>query len=175
MLRGSYAKLNRGLVGSALVRKLRSDGFNNLLLLERSELDLREQEPVRQWFLKEHPDLVFLVAGTVGGIHANSTRPAEFIYDNLAIHTNVIHSAYLSGVKRLLYLGSSCIYRDVVAPDVRIAFGSTRADGTPRKLLDVRKVHELGWRHEIDLQGGIEATYEWFRNQAALRGVKEAV
>ena len=99
-----------GLVGSAIVRRLERDGFTNLLTATRAELDLRHQAAVTEWFEANRPDYVFLVAGTVGGIMANSTRPAEFIYDNMMIHGTVVHAAYLSGVTKLLYLGSSCIY-----------------------------------------------------------------
>src|SRR6185295_13479997 len=105
-----YIAGHRGLVGSAIVRRLRQEGFDNLLTATRDELDLRDQVAVNQWFHAHRPEYVFLVAGTVGGILANSTRPAEFIYDNLMIHATVVHAAYLQGVKRLLYLGSSCIY-----------------------------------------------------------------
>jgi GDP-L-fucose synthase len=99
-----------GLVGSAIVRRLERDGFTNILTATRAELDLRNQLEVTRWFGENRPDHVFLVAGTVGGILANSTRPAEFIYDNMMIHGTVVHAAHLSGVTKLLYLGSSCIY-----------------------------------------------------------------
>src|SRR4051795_11402200 len=105
-----YVAGHRGLVGSAILRRLRAEGFDNLLTATRDQLDLRDQAAVNYWFRANRPDHVFLVAGTVGGILANSTRPAEFIYDNLMIHGTVVHAAYLHGVKRLLYLGSSCIY-----------------------------------------------------------------
>ena len=101
---------HRGLVGSALMRRLKAEGFSNLLTARRDELDLRDQAAVNAWFRANQPEYVFLVAGTVGGILANSTRPAEFIYDNLMIQTNVLHQAYLAGVRKLLFLGSSCIY-----------------------------------------------------------------
>ncbi|MCU1346913.1 MAG: fcl, partial [Acidimicrobiia bacterium] len=101
---------HRGLVGSAIVRRLRDDGYQNLLLVPRSELDLRDQAAVYRWFEEHRPEFVFLVAGTVGGIMANSTRPAEFLYDNLMIHGTVVDAAYRYGVSKLLYLGSSCIY-----------------------------------------------------------------
>ena len=312
-----YVAGHRGLVGSAIVRRLRREGFDNLLTVTRGELDLRDQAKVTEWFRVHRPEYVFLVAGTVGGILANSTRPAEFIYDNLMIHATVVHAARLHGVRRLLYLGSSCIYprecpqpireeylltglleptnepyaiakisgiklcqayrrqygsdfisamptnlygphdnfdlqsshvlpalmrkfhdaraagrdevtvwgtgsprreflhvddladaclflmrhyeqdehvnvgtgedlsirelaetlREVVAPGVRIAFDASKPDGTPRKLLDVTRLHALGWRHRIDLRQGIERTYDWFRQhheQAASRAVTGA-
>jgi GDP-L-fucose synthase len=293
---------HRGLVGSAVLRRLDREGFTNVLTATRDQLDLRDQAAVNYWFQANRPEYVFLVAGTVGGILANSTRPAEFIYDNMMIHATVVHAAHLFEVKRLLYLGSSCIYprdclqpmkeehllssyleptnepyaiakiagiklcqayrtqygRDfisamptnlygpndnfdlesshvlpamirkfhdaktegreevtlwgtgsprreflhaddladaclflmrnyddaehinvgtgedqtirelaemvarVVHPEARLVFDTTKPDGTPQKLLDVTRLHELGWRHSIDLQGGIESTYQWY-------------
>jgi GDP-L-fucose synthase len=300
-----YVAGHRGLVGAALVRRLKSAGFTNILGVGRHQVDLRDQAAVNYWFKAHRPEYVFLAAGTVGGILANSTRPAEFIYDNLMIHATITHASSENGVKRLLYLGSSCIYprecpqpireeyllsgaleptnepyaiakisgirlcqayrrqygcdfisamptnlygpgdnfdltsshvlpalmrkfheaklqgdatatvwgtgtpkreflhvddladaclflleqydgdqhinvgtgedlsirelaecvRDVVAPGVEIVFDSTKPDGMPRKLLDVSRLHELGWRHRIGLREGIESTYEWFRNR----------
>jgi GDP-L-fucose synthase len=299
-----YVAGHRGLVGSAIVRRLRREGFENVLTATREQLDLRDQAAVNYWFRANRPEHVFLVAGTVGGILANSTRPAEFIYDNLMIHATVVHAAHLHGVRRLLYLGSSCIYprecpqpireeylltglleptnepyaiakisgiklcqayrrqygcdfisamptnlygphdnfdlesshvlpalmrkfhdaraagrkevtiwgtgsprreflhvddladaclflmrhydgdehvnvgtgedlsirelaelvREVVAPAVRLVFDTAKPDGMPRKLLDVSRLHALGWRHRIDLRAGIESTYTWFRD-----------
>ena len=299
-----YVAGHRGLVGSAILRRLREEGFGNVLTATREQLDLRDQAAVNYWFRANRPEHVFLVAGTVGGILANSTRPAEFIYDNLMIHATVVHAAHLHGVRRLLYLGSSCIYprdcpqpireeylltglleptnepyaiakisgiklcqayrrqygcdfisamptnlygphdnfdlqsshvlpalmrklhdarlagcdevtvwgtgsprreflhvddladaclflmrhydqdehvnvgtgedlsirelaeviREVVAPGARLVFDPTKPDGTPRKLLDVSRLHALGWRHRIGLREGIERTYEWFRD-----------
>ena len=101
---------HRGLVGSAIVRRLGAEGFTDLRTIDRDGLDLRDQAAVDAWFDAERPRYVFLVAGTVGGIHANSTRPAEFLYDNLMIHGTVVQAAHRTGVDKLLYLGSSCIY-----------------------------------------------------------------
>jgi GDP-L-fucose synthase len=307
-----YVAGHRGLVGSAIVRRLRQEGFDNLLTASRDQLDLRDQAAVNDWFRANRPEHVFLVAGTVGGILANSTRPAEFVYDNLMIHATVVHAAYLHGVKRLLYLGSSCIYprecpqpireeslltglleptnesyaiakiagiklcqayrrqygcdfisamptnlygphdnfdlqsshvlpalmrkfhearsagrdevtvwgtgsprreflhvddladaclflmrhydedshinvgtgedltirelaetiREVVAPGARLTFDTSKPDGMPRKLLDVGRLHSLGWRHRIELRQGIEQTYQWYQGQ--LPGVEAA-
>jgi len=293
---------HRGLVGSAVVRRLHADGYRELLTAGRAELDLRDQSAVNDWFRKNSPEYVFLVAGTVGGILANSTRPAEFIYDNLMIHATVVHAAYLFNTKKLLYLGSSCIYprdaaqpmkeeallsgpleptnepyaiakiagirlcrayrvqygcdfisamptnlygpgdnfdltsshvipalirkfedaraaarpeveiwgsgaprreflhvddlaeaclflmthysqgdhinvgtgedvtirelaelvRDLVYPSAGLVFDTTKPDGAPRKLLDVTRLHQLGWRHRIPLHDGLRSTYEWF-------------
>ncbi|HGY56948.1 MAG TPA: GDP-L-fucose synthase [Caldithrix abyssi] len=105
-----YVAGHRGMVGSAIVRRLQKDGFVNLLLRGREELDLLDQSAVRRFFETEKPDFVFLAAAKVGGILANNTYRAQFIYENLQIQNNIIHSAYLSGVKKLLFLGSSCIY-----------------------------------------------------------------
>ena len=302
-----YIAGHNGLVGSALVRRLKSAGFTNVLGASRRQLDLRDQAAVNYWFKAHRPEYVFLAAGTVGGILANSTRPGEFIYDNLMIHATVIQASREHGVKRLLYLGSSCIYprecpqpikeehllsgpleptnepyaiakisgirlcqayrqqygcdfisamptnlygpgdnfdptsshvvpalirkfheakvqgapaamvwgsgtprreflhvddladaclylmehydddqhinvgtgedlsirelaecvRDIVAPGVQIEFDASKPDGTPRKLLDVSRLHDLGWKHRVGLREGIEAAYEWFRSHRA--------
>lgn len=105
-----YVAGHQGLVGSALMRKLINLGYTNLVTRTFTECDLRNQQAVTAFFEQEKPEYVFLAAAKVGGIHANATRPAEFIYDNLAIELNVIHAAYTHGVKKLLFLGSSCIY-----------------------------------------------------------------
>ena len=293
---------HRGLVGSAILRRLRAEGCSQILTAGREDLDLRDQAAVNTWFRTHRPEYVFLVAGTVGGILANSTRPAEFIYDNLLIHATVVHAAHLFGATKLLYLGSSCIYprdasqpmreeallsgpleptnepyaiakiagiklcrsyrvqygcdfisamptnlygpgdnfdltsshvipalirkfedaraadlpdvviwgsgtprreflhvddladaclflmrrysehehinvgtgedltirdlaemvREVVYPSARLVFDTTKPDGAPRKLLDVDRLHQLGWRHRIPLRDGLRATYQWF-------------
>jgi GDP-L-fucose synthase len=302
---------HRGLVGSALTRRLQRNHAVTLLTATREQLDLRDQAAVNYWFKANRPEYVYLVAGTVGGILANSTRPAEFIYDNMLIHATVVHAAHLYGVKKLLYLGSSCIYprgceqpmreehlltgmleptneayaiakiagiklcqayrtqygddfisamptnlygpndnfdltsshvlpammrkfhdariagsrdvtiwgtgtprreflhvedladacvflmdrydgtehinvgtgedlsirelaetvRDIVYPEAQLVFDTSKPDGTPRKLLDVSRLHALGWRHKIALREGIATTYQWFlANQGQLRG-----
>jgi GDP-L-fucose synthase len=298
-----------GLVGSALVRRLRAQGYENLVTASRQQLDLRDQAAVTYWFRANRPDYVFLVAGTVGGILANSTRPAEFIYDNLMIHATVVHAAHQFEAKKLLYLGSSCIYprecpqpireeylltgaleptneayaiakiagiklcqsyrrqygarfisamptnlygpndnfdltsshvvpalmrkfhdarergerqvviwgtgrprreflhvddladacvflmreydddlhinvgtgedltiealarlvASIVYPEAELVFDATKPDGTPRKLLNVDRLHGLGWRHTIDLAQGIALTYDWFLAQQTVR------
>jgi len=307
---------HRGLVGSAILRRLRDTGHECILTATRDQLDLRDQAAVNYWFKANRPEYVYLVAGTVGGIHANATRPAEFIYDNMMIHATVVQSAHLYGAKKLLYLGSSCIYprecpqpmleahlltgpleptnepyaiakiagiklcqayrrqygdhfisamptnlygpydnfslssshvlpallrkfhdarlagagdvvvwgsgqprreflhvddlaeaclflmsnydepehinvgtgtdlsiRDlaemvarVVYPEARIVFDASKPDGTPRKLLDVSRLHGLGWRHRIELEAGITGTYQWFiENHETARGAVEGV
>ena len=110
---------HRGMVGSAIVRKLEQAGYHNLLLKNSSELDLRNQAAVAAFFEQEKPEYVFLAAARVGGIIANSTRKAEFIYDNLMIQTNVIHTAWKNNVKRLLFLGSTCIYPKLAPQPIR--------------------------------------------------------
>ncbi|MEQ9220308.1 MAG: GDP-L-fucose synthase [Cyclobacteriaceae bacterium] len=101
---------HRGMVGSAIVRHLEADGFNNIIVKTSKELDLRNQQAVEEFFQTEKPEYVFLAAAKVGGIHANNTYRADFLYDNLAMEANVIHSAHTHKVKKLLFLGSSCIY-----------------------------------------------------------------
>lgn len=105
-----YIAGHRGMVGSAIVRKLQAEGFDNLLLRTSTELDLRNQEAVDRFFREHKPDYVFLAAARVGGIVANNTYRAEFLYDNLMIESNIIHAAYQHSVTKLLFLGSSCIY-----------------------------------------------------------------
>lgn len=115
-----YPELNRskpvfvaghnGMVGSSIVRRLNGLGFENILTVDRSVVDLRDQSAVNEWFSENRPEYVYLAAGTVGGIMANSTRQAEFLYDNLMIHATVVEASRLVGVEKLLYLGSSCIY-----------------------------------------------------------------
>jgi GDP-L-fucose synthase len=278
---------HRGLVGSAIVRTLEKEGYQNIVTRTRTELDLLDQAAVREFFASEKPEYVFLAAAKVGGIMANSTQPADFIYQNLVIETNIIDSAYRSGVKKLLFLGSSCIYpklaqqpikeeylmtgkleptneayalakisgivmcqsynkqygtnfislmptnlygdndnfdltsshvlpammlwgtgvamreflhvedmasasiflmntyndgehvnvgtgvdvtikelaetvKSIVGYEGNIVWDSTKPDGTPRKLLDMDKLHGLGWKHTIDLKEGIERTYAWY-------------
>ena len=305
-----YVAGHGGLVGSAIVRRLQRDGHAEILTATREQLDLRDQAAVNYWFRANRPEFVYLVAGTVGGILANSTRPAEFIYDNLLIHATVVHAAHTFGVRKLLYLGSSCIYprespqpmteeqllrgaleptneayaiakiagiklcqayrtqygddfisamptnlygpndnfdltsshvlpalirkfhdakvagsnevqvwgsgtprreflhvddladacvflmdrydeaqhinvgtgedlsirglaeqiRDIVHPEASLTFDASKPDGMPRKLLDVSRIHRLGWKHRIALAEGIRSTYDWFlEHQGALR------
>ena len=110
-----YIAGHRGMVGSAIVRALKKQGYSNLVYRTHHELDLTNQAAVANFFAQEKPNQVYLAAAKVGGIYANNTYPAEFIYDNLMVQTNVIHQAFLSGVKKLLFLGSSCIYPKLAA------------------------------------------------------------
>lgn len=105
-----YVAGHRGMVGSAIVRQLQEEGFNNIVTRTHVDLDLTNQQAVQQFFKQEKPDQVYLAAAKVGGIHANNTYPAEFIYQNLMMEANVIHQAFQVGIKKLLFLGSSCIY-----------------------------------------------------------------
>ena len=110
-----YVAGHRGMVGSAIVRNLKSKGFHNIVGKTHSELDLTNQAAVAQFFTEEKPDQVYLAAAKVGGIYANNTFPAEFIYQNLMMEANIVHQAFLSGVRKLLFLGSSCIYPKLAA------------------------------------------------------------
>ncbi|CAM8367570.1 WcaG Nucleoside-diphosphate-sugar epimerases [Candidatus Methylopumilus planktonicus] len=114
-----YVAGHRGMVGSAIVRKLQADGFNNIVVRTHTELDLTNQEAVNTFFKEERPDQVYLAAAKVGGIHANNTYPAEFIYENLMVQNNVVHAAWQHGVQKLLFLGSSCIYPRMVEQPIR--------------------------------------------------------
>jgi GDP-L-fucose synthase len=105
-----YVAGHRGMVGSAIYRKLQKEGYENIIIKTSAELDLRNQQAVTDFFAEEKPDYVFLAAAKVGGIVANNTYRADFLYENLAIQNNVIHNAYLNNVKKLMFLGSSCIY-----------------------------------------------------------------
>ncbi len=114
-----YIAGHKGLVGSAIVRKLKDRGFKNLLMRTHNELDLTNQSQVKDFFKKEKPDYVILAAAKVGGIHANNTYPADFIYQNIMIEANIINAAYENSVKRLLFLGSTCIYPKEVEQPMR--------------------------------------------------------
>jgi len=302
-----YVAGHKGLVGSALTRALRAREYNNLILKTREELDLIDQKAVADFFAEEKPEYVFLAAAKVGGIMANNAYPADFIYQNLVIETNVIHEAFKNSVKKLLFLGSSCIYpkncpqpikeeyllsgeleptnkpyavakiagivacqsynrqhgtnfisamptnlygpndnfdlesshvlpalirkfadakkegkdeavlwgsgapkreflhvddladacvflinnynsadtinigtgeevsikelaetiKNITGFGGKIVWDSAKPDGTMRKLLDVSRIHQLGWRHKTELEDGIAATYQWFINNKA--------
>jgi len=114
-----YVAGHKGLVGSAIIRKLKEEGYTNLIFRTKTELDLRDQRAVKNFFSIELPEYVILSAGKVGGISWNSTNPAEFIYDNLIIQTNVIDAAYRSGAKKLLFLGSACIYPKITPQPIK--------------------------------------------------------
>ena len=128
-----YVAGHRGLVGSAIVRNLQIHGYANLLTRTHAELDLTDQAAVRSFFATEKPEYVFLAAAKVGGIHANNAYPAEFIHQNLAIQTNIIHESWRNNVKRMLFLGSSCIYPARLPPahEGRIPLDRPAGDDQP--------------------------------------------
>lgn len=117
-----YVAGHRGMVGSAILRKLQADGFENILVRTRAELNLESQSAVEDFFAREQPEYVFMAAAHVGGIFANDSYPAEFIYKNLAIQTHVLHAAYRHGVNRLLLLGSSCIYPKLAPQPIKESY-----------------------------------------------------
>ena len=114
-----YIAGHKGMVGSALVRKLEKEGFSNIITRNSKELNLVNQEDVNEFFREEKPEYVFLAAAKVGGIHANNTFRAEFLYNNLMMECNVVHASYLAGVKKLLFLGSTCIYPKMAPQPLR--------------------------------------------------------
>ncbi len=140
---------HRGLVGSAITEHLGSLGYNNLLLRSRSELDLTNQLAVEKFFAEEKPEYVFMAAAKVGGIHANSHYPAEFFYDNIAIQTNVIHNAWKNKVRRLLFLGSSCIYPKMAPQPMKESYllsGPLEPSNRPYALAKVAGI-EMCWSY----------------------------
>jgi len=144
-----YVAGHRGLVGSAIVRRLKAGGFTNLLLRTHADLDLTDDRATRGFFAAEKPEYVFLTAAKVGGIVANNSFPAEFIRDNLAIQTNVIHAAHLAGVKRLLFLGSSCIYPKLAPQPMRerdLLTGPLEPTNRPYALAKIAGV-EMCWSY----------------------------
>jgi len=144
-----YIAGHRGLVGSALIRALTKQGYSNLVTRTHAELDLTDQAAVKDFFASEKPEYVLLAAAKVGGIHANNTYPAEFIHENLAIQTNVIHQSYVNGVKRLLFLGSSCIYpRDCPQPikEEYLLTGALEPTNRPYALAKIAGI-EMCWSY----------------------------
>ncbi len=144
-----YIAGHRGLVGSALIRCMQADGYMNVITRTHTELDLTNQKAVFEFFEKEGPEYVFIAAAKVGGIHANSTYPAEFIYENLAIQTNVIHASWRTGVKRLLFLGSSCIYpRDCPQPmkEAYLLSGPLEPSNRPYAIAKIAGI-EMCWSY----------------------------
>ena len=188
-----YIAGHRGMVGSALVRRLTPLGYTNLLTANHAELDLLDQAAVNDFFARQPIDQVYLAAARVGGIHANNTYPADFIYQNLMIEANLIHAAHQHGVQKLLFLGSSCIYPQLAAQPMAeealltgpleptnepyaiakiagiklLVFDPSRPDGTPRKLLDVSRLKALGWEAGIGLEAGLRDAYGWYRASLA--------
>jgi GDP-L-fucose synthase len=150
----TYVAGHRGLVGSALMKNLQAKGSRNLLTRSHAELDLTDQVAVEAFFATEKPDYVFLAAARVGGIHANNEYPAEFIRDNLAIQTNIIHAAYLNGVKRLLFLGSSCIYPKLAPQPMKeehLLTGPLEPTNRPYALAKIAGI-EMCWSYNRQYQ-----------------------
>ncbi len=144
-----YVAGHRGLVGSAIVRNLQAAGHKQLLTRTHAELDLADERATRAFFDAEKPDYVFLAAAKVGGIVANNSFPAEFIRDNLVIQANVIHSAHLSGAKRLLFLGSSCIYPKLAPQPMRevdLLTGPLEPTNRPYALAKIAGI-EMCWSY----------------------------
>ncbi len=144
-----YVAGHRGLVGSALMRQLKANGYRNLVTRTHAELDLTDQAAVRDFFAREKPEYVFLAAAKVGGIHANNTYPAEFIHQNLAIQTHIIHESWRNNVKRLLFLGSSCIYpRDCPQPmkEEYLLTGPLETTNRPYALAKIAGI-EMCWSY----------------------------
>lgn len=153
-----YIAGHRGLVGSAVLRNLESKGFNNLLTKSHKDLDLTNQTKVKNFFNKEKPDYVILAAAKVGGIYANNTYPADFIYKNTMIETNIIHSAYENKVKRLLFLGSTCIYpKEIEQPMREDALLSNKLEPTNEpyalsKILGIKLCESYNRQHGTDFR-----------------------
>jgi GDP-L-fucose synthase len=148
---------HRGLVGAAIVRQLEALGCGNLLLRSHSELDLRDQAAVDDFFREHRPEFVFLAAAKVGGILANATHPAEFLRDNLAIQTNVIHTAWMCGAKKLLFLGSSCIYPRLAPQPIKEEFLLTGPLEATNEAYAIAKIAGLKLAAAYHLQYGFSA------------------
>ncbi|EPZ59921.1 GDP-L-fucose synthase 1 [[Clostridium] sordellii ATCC 9714] len=138
-----YVAGHRGLVGSAIVRNLQDKGFTNIIHRTHEELDLTNQKSVRTFFETERPDYVFLAAAKVGGIHANNTYPADFIYDNLMIQNNIIKASHDFGVKKLLFLGSTCIYPKMAPQPIKEEYLLTGALEETNEAYAVAKIAGL--------------------------------
>ena len=151
-----YVAGHRGMVGSAIVRVLKSQGQTNIVVRSSAELDLTNQQAVRDFFKTEQPDQVYLAAAKVGGIHANNTYPAEFIYENLMIQANVIHEAWQVGVKKLLFLGSSCIYPKAVSQPMKeeaLLTGVLEATNEPyaiAKIAGIKQCESYNRQYGVD-------------------------
>lgn len=144
-----YVAGHRGLVGSALMRQLKARGYTNLVTHTHAELELTDQASVRDFFAQEKPEYVFLAAAKVGGVHANNTYPAEFIFSNLSIQTNIIHESWRNNVKRMLFLGSSCIYpRDCPQPmkEAYLLTGPLEPTNRPYALAKIAGI-EMCWAY----------------------------
>lgn len=148
---------HRGLVGSAIRRRLEKNGYLNLILATREELDLRDQAAVSRFFARQLPEFVFLAAAKVGGILANSTRPAEFLYENLAIQTNVIHAAWQNRAQKLVFLGSSCIYPQLAPQPIKEEYLLTGSLEPTNEAYAVAKIAGLKLAEAYRKQYGFRA------------------
>lgn len=151
-----YVAGHKGMVGSALVRNLKAHGFTNLILRTRAELDLCQQNDVLDFFEKEKPEYVFLAAAKVGGIHANNTYRADFIYENLMVQNNIIHAAYLHKVKKLMFLGSSCIYPKLAAQPLKEEYLLTGALEYTNEPYAIAKIAGIKMCESYHLQYGCD-------------------
>ncbi len=149
---------HHGLVGSAILRRLESLGCQNVLIRDRPHLDLRDQAAVNQFFLQHRPEVIFLAAARVGGIMANATRPAEFLRDNLAIQTNVIHAAWQHGAEKLLFLGSSCIYPRMASQPIKEEYLLTGPLEPTNEAYAIAKIAGLKLVSAYQTQYGFSAT-----------------
>ena len=153
-----YIAGHTGLVGSAIVRRLKKDGFNNLLTRSHKDLDLTNQGKVTDFFRNEKPDYVILAAARVGGIYANNTYPADFIYQNMMIEGNIIHSAFENNIKRLLFLGSTCIYpkeAEQPMPEDALLTGLLESNNEPyalAKILGIKLCESYNRQHDTDFR-----------------------
>ena len=151
-----YIAGHRGMVGSAILRRLQKEGFENFVYSNSKELDLRNQAAVADFFSKEKPDYVFLAAAKVGGIVANNTFRAEFLYDNLMIQSNIIHQAYVHNVKKLMFLGSSCIYPKMAPQPLRedyLLTGSLESTNEPyavAKISGIKMCEEYRFQYDCN-------------------------
>jgi GDP-L-fucose synthase len=158
-----YVAGHRGMVGSAIVRKLQADSFNNIVVRTHTELDLTNQEAVNAFFKKERPDQVYLAAAKVGGIHANNTYPAVFIYENLMVQNNVVNAAWQHGVRKLLFLGSSCIYPRMVEqpmPESALLTGTLEPTNEPyaiAKIAGIKLCESYNRQYGVDYRSVMPA------------------
>ncbi len=149
-----YVAGHRGLVGSAILRRLQADGFSQFVLRTHKELDLLDQAAVHEFFAQEKPDYVFMAAAKVGGIHANNTYRADFIYDNIQIQNNVLHAAYQASVKKLLFLGSSCIYPKLCPQPIKEEYLLTGALEPTNEPYAIAKIAGIKLAEAMNLQYG---------------------
>jgi GDP-L-fucose synthase len=163
-----YVAGHRGMVGSAIIRELEKKGQTNVVFRTHGDLDLTDQQVVRTFFQDEQPDQVYLAAAKVGGIHANNTYPAEFIYDNLMVQANVINEAFKVGVQKLLFLGSSCIYPKAVGQPMRedaLLSGILESTNEPyavAKIAGIKLCESYNRQYGLDYRSVMPTNLYWF-------------